>query len=131
NQQSLPPCTDPELTSFRAQQYWTLNTNQVSADAPVVGYVGFRISQLSSTSLKVYGTNVMTVYQGPDGRLTWTPYTVTPTKISADYFDNQTVCPNGVTYGANVQAGVSFEDMMTAPSPPAPPACAPGSGMCK
>ena len=131
NQQSLPPCTDPQLTSFRAQQYWTLNTNQVSADAPVVGYVGFRISQLSSTSLKVYGTNVMTVYQGPDGRLTWTPYTVTPTKISADYFDNQTVCPNGVTYGANVQAGVSFEDMMTAPSPPAPPACAPGSGMCK
>lgn len=131
NAQTLPPCADPMLTSFRAQQYWTLNTSQVSATAPVVGYVGFRISELSPTALKVYGTEVMTVYQGPDGRLTWTPFTVTPTKISADYFDDQTVCPNGVTYGANVQANVSFEDMMTAPSPPAPPACAPGSGMCK
>lgn len=131
NQQALPRCSDPSIAATRSQSYWTLTTNQVSATAPVVGYTGFRINPRQDQTLKVYGTVVMTVYQGPDGRLTWTPFSVQQTQIDVNYLSDQTVCPNGATYGANQQAGVSFEDMMTAPAPPAPPACAPGSGMCK
>jgi hypothetical protein len=37
---------------------------------------------------------------------------------AAASFSSQTICPNGSTYGANVQAGLSIAQMMTMPNPP-------------
>ncbi len=133
NAYPLPSCSNPLTDYNRTRNYWTLETSLASDLAPVVGYTGFKLisdDTGGAETLKVFGTDVMTLYQGPDGRLTYTVLTVSPTKFSTQYFSDTTVTPNGNTYGANKAAGVSLDDMMTAPSPPSPPTCAPGSMMC-
>jgi uncharacterized protein YjbI with pentapeptide repeats len=130
NRYDLPACADPVITAHRASDSWTVETSLTDTTSSVVGYTGFNLVTLSDTELKVYGTQVTTLYQGTTGQLTFTTFTVAPTQFDTDYFSDTTVTPNGNTYGANLAAGVDLDSMMTAPSPPAPPACAPGSGMC-
>ncbi|MBR1220840.1 pentapeptide repeat-containing protein [Bradyrhizobium sp. U87765 SZCCT0131] len=124
---ALPPCADPTIATFKVGNYWTVATNANSYVAPVVGYTGFKIVDTGGTQLQVYGTAITTVYQGDDGRLQFTSFTVATTRLNADSFTPTTVMPNGNTYGANLAANISLDDMLTAPTPPPPPTRAPGS----
>mmetsp|Transcript_7126 Transcript_7126/g.11662 ORF Transcript_7126/g.11662 Transcript_7126/m.11662 type:complete len:687 (-) Transcript_7126:13-2073(-) len=123
-------CTGPSAFYSAVHDDWEISTNLSAVTSPVVGYTGFTLVQQDNGSLQAYGTEVTTVFQNADGRLVYTSNSVQETTFDTDYFSDTTVTPNGNTYGANVQAGLTIEEMMTAPSPPPPPSCSPGSPLC-
>lgn len=131
NRYALPRCSNPRIVSGVGPESWAIETPLAQTTTEVVGYTGFNIRGQDDGTLRVYGTQVTSVFQNDDGQLRFSVTSVTPTRIDASSFSNESICPNGVTYAANLAAGLSFEDMMTAPSPPPPPSCEPGSVMCR
>jgi len=130
NRYKLPACSDPVVTANRVQKTWTISADVTASISPVVGYTGFTILNPTPTTLQVYGSQLTAFYQGDDGRLRYSNFTVTPTTLGQVVWSANTVMPNGNTYSANQSAGLSLDAMLTAPSPPAPPTCAPGSPKC-
>jgi uncharacterized protein YjbI with pentapeptide repeats len=124
NAYPLPPCVNPEITVKTAGSRWTLDESPTSVTAAGLGYTGFNLI-LEGANIQTYGSEVTVIRRDDDGSLTLVPIPLKPTALAASAFDNNTTCPNQRSYGANVQSGATWKEMMTAVSPPPPPPCIP------
>lgn len=123
----LPPCANPWIGVVSAGSSWELTEELSSANAASRGYTGFRWVA-EEGAIQVYGSLITVVRPNGAGQLTLEVVPVGPTKIDPSSFDDTTTCPNQSSYGANVAAGLTWKQMMTAVAPPKPPNCIPSLG---
>ena len=99
-----------------------------SQDVPAGTYSLFNLALLEdNTNIRVYGKEVVIerlTSTETGGQLEIVRFGCAPTVISADNFNDSTVCPNGIKYGPQKPA-VAFEEMMIAETILAPPECIP------
>lgn len=120
----LPPCSNPYVTVSQAGQQWSVKRIATSVDSAGLGYSAFNLMK-NNTAIKCYGSEILVIQEDSQGQLSLALFAVQKTKLSADNFDDNTTCPNQISYKANRDAGVAWEDMMTAVNPPKPPPCIP------
>lgn len=120
----LPPCANPWIGVVAAGASWELTEELSSANAASRGYTGFRLVA-EEGAIEVYGSLITVVRPDGAGQLTLQAVAVLPTQLAPSSFDDTTTCPNQRSYGANVAAGLSWKQMMTAVAPPKPPNCIP------
>jgi len=125
NAYPLPPCQNPTISVKTAGSRWTLSESLTLVTVAGLGYTKFNLILESPDYIQTYGSEVTIIRRDDGGNLTLVPITLKPTTLVADAFDNNTTCPNQRSYGANVQSGATWKEMMTAVSPPPPPACIP------
>ena len=111
-----------EIDVVTAGSAWSLT--QVPSLANAVGYSRLSLA-IADGNLMAFAIELMVTRLGPDNKLQLEIVDVEPTKLTPAELGNATVCPNRATYGENVARGTSWTSMMTAPAPPAPPACVP------
>jgi len=114
--------TSAEVDVLTGGSAWAIT--QIPSIANAVGYSQLSLA-IADGNLTVFGTELMVSRLGPDNRLQLEIVDVAPTKLTAHELGSATNCPNGSSYGNNLASGTSWTDMMTAPSPPAPPVCVP------
>jgi len=124
NKYPLPPCLNPSIDVKTAGSRWMLGESLSLVTVAGLGYTGYNLI-LEGSDIQTYGSEVTIIRPDTGGGLTLVPIKLKPTLLVADAFDNNTTCPNQKSYGANKQSGTSWKDMMTAVSPPPPPACIP------
>jgi uncharacterized protein YjbI with pentapeptide repeats len=111
-----------QIDVVTAGSAWALT--QIPSLANALGYSQLSLA-IADGDLTVFGTELMVSRLGPDNKLQLEIVDVAPTKLTADELGLATICPNRFSYGTNLANGTSWTRMMTAPSPPAPPACVP------
>lgn len=103
---------------------WTISEELPPPNEPGLGYIGFSLVK-NSDSIAVYGSMLAVARLGDNGKLQVVSVAVKATKLTPDVFSDTTVCPNQKSYGENKSLGLSWAEMMTAPSLPVPPSCVP------
>lgn len=121
---ALPPCTNPQITVTSAGTSWKIDRETTSASQVGLGYSAFRLS-VEDSEIQVAGNRILVVQEDGQGQLSVAEFDVHETVIGPENLDDDTVCPNQKSYKANVEAGIPWKAMMTAPNPPAPPDCIP------
>lgn len=124
NDYPLPPCKNPVISVTEAGAKWKLVETLRSVTSAGLGYTGYSLVT-GTGKVGVYGSQITVVRPDEHGRLTLVPVAVRKTGISASSFDDTTTMPNQESYGANKKEGATWEQMMTAATPPAPPRCIP------
>lgn len=121
---ALPTCFNPMIRVTSKGSAWEIERETTAVSRAGLGYSAFGIG-LDDGSLDVAGTRILVIQQDEQGQLSLAEFDVRETKLDADSLSDDTVCPNQKSYKANVEAGASWKEMMTAPSPPTPPDCIP------
>lgn len=124
NSYPLPPCLNPTISVKTAGSRWSLGESLTVVTVAGLGYTRFNLI-LEGSDIQTYGSEVTIIRRDEGGSLTLVPITLKPTTLEASAFDNNTTCPNQRSYGANVQSGATWKEMMTAVTPPPPPPCIP------
>jgi uncharacterized protein YjbI with pentapeptide repeats len=107
-----------QIDMVTAGSAWSLT--QVPSAANAVGYSRLSLA-IADGDLTVFGIELMVSRLGPDNKLQLEIVDVELTQLTPDELSPATICPNH----SNFARGTSWTKMMTAPSPPAPPACVP------
>jgi hypothetical protein len=125
----LPPCLNPSIDVVQPGKRWTVGESLSVITVAGLGYTGFNLVVEGPTpatqKIQTYGSEVTIIRRDEGGSLTLVPIPLVPTKLTESAFDNNTTCPNQKSYGANKASGATWQQMMTAVHPPAPPACIP------
>ncbi|HEY6873134.1 MAG TPA: pentapeptide repeat-containing protein [Geobacteraceae bacterium] len=124
NGYSLPPCSNPYVTVNRVGQQWSVKRIATSVNSAGLGYSAFTLMK-NEPAIKCYGSEILVIQEDSQGQLSLALFAVQKTMLSADNFDDNTTCPNQRSYKANKDAGATWEEMMTAVTPPRPPTCIP------
>ncbi len=114
--------TSAEVDVLTGGSAWAIT--QIPSIANAVGYSQLSLA-IADGNLTVFGTELMVSRLGPDNQLQLEIVDVEPTKLTADELGPATICPNRFSYAKNLALNTPWTEMMTAPSPPAPPACVP------
>lgn len=120
----LPPCYNPSVNVQTPGSRWSIGESLNLITIAGIGYTGFNLL-LEGNAIQTYGSEVTIVRRDEGGSLTLVPMPLHATKLDASAFDDFTTCPNQKSYGANKSSGATWKQMMTAVSPPSPPACIP------
>jgi len=87
------------------------------------------INNTVDASLHVYGSVLMFVRTGEDHTLEQVRMALATTQVTQDVMDGTTTCPNGQRLSQYLNQSptqhITWEQMMTAATPPKPPACIP------
>ena len=99
-----------------------------SQEVPAGTYSLFNLALLEdNTNIRVYGKEVVIERLksiNRDGQIEIVRFGCAATIISADNFNDSTVCPNGIKFGQQ-SAEATFEEIMIAQTILAPPTCIP------
>jgi len=113
NNYPLPSCPHPAITVVAAGAEWELAAPFATPGSNALRYTGYTLLAKTGT-IVVYGTELTLVRVDPQGVPSRVQIPVQPTRIDPKSFDNDTIMPNGRTFGVDVRDGVGWEDMMTA-----------------
>lgn len=102
---------------------WAIQNGSGNPNSLGRGYATFILIK-TNTSLQVYGSSLWVTQVDDDGELETVQLTYQNTQLTANELNGQTTCPNGEALSYQVRNGLTWEQMMTAKTPPAPPACA-------
>lgn len=88
------------------------------------GYVEFYVISYPD-KLHVYGSVLMINRPDETHTMEQVRFELATTQLTQDIMDDSTTCPNGRNLGQNLIQKKTWEEMMTAKTPPKPPACVP------
>jgi len=111
-------------------QKWHLKNEINDSTTLQKGYVDFYLIQ-ERDAIHVYGSMLSVVRQSDNQTLEQVPFSLPSTLLTQDVMDLSTTCPNGQRLRTYLNLGTSnlltWEQMMTANTPPVPPACIPSN----
>ncbi|WP_170229177.1 pentapeptide repeat-containing protein [Polyangium fumosum] len=123
-----PLADDATIEVRRAGTHWDISNGSSSDVLIGRGYANLGILR-KNDALHVYGSAIWIKRLGGGGGAVETiTFRYEATKLSEQEFNASTTCPNGRNLETNQSSGLSWEQMMTADQPPAPPSCIPGPG---
>ncbi|PWK11604.1 pentapeptide repeat-containing protein [Tumebacillus permanentifrigoris] len=108
-------------------QKWLVDNTDSSTSTLQSGYVQFYVL-LEKGLLNVFGSTLSVVRIGDNQTLEAFRYALATTQVAPNIMNNATTCPNGQklqVYLNQTQQKLTWEQMMTANTPPVPPACVP------
>ncbi len=113
------------LTVVEPDKYWCIEMSGSTVPPPLIlGYVTFKLC-VNGDKIIVYGTRINIQRLKDKKDLEVIPIDLVPTKISEENMNDNTICPNQKKYSENKEEKATWEEMMTAPTLPAPPKCVP------
>ncbi|MCD1257842.1 pentapeptide repeat-containing protein [Paenibacillus athensensis] len=93
------------------------------------GYVEFYVISNADGMLHVYGSVLMVIRPDSTGTLEQVRFALATTQMTQDVMDGTTTCPNGQKLSQYLNQTppqhLTWEQMMTAATPPKPPSCVP------
>jgi len=93
------------------------------------GYVEFYVISNTDGTLHVYGSVLMVIRPDSSGTLEQVRIALATTQMTQDVMDGTTTCPNGQKLSQYLNQSppqhLTWEQMMTAATPPKPPSCVP------
>ncbi len=126
--QGINTDTNTDITTLAVvepNKYWCIEMIGPTVPPPLIlGYVTFKLC-VNGDKIIVYGTRINIQRLKDKEDLEVIPVDLVPTKISIDNMNDNTICPNQKKYSENKEGKVTWEEMMTARTLPAPPKCVP------
>lgn len=118
------------ITVVTLNSQWTISNTEPNPTNLGSVYETFTIVT-DGTLLMVYGSSLWITQIGSNNQLETLPYSFAATDLKSSYMTGDTTCPNGDQLSNYPANGLTWEQMMTADSPPTPPACVPsGNKWC-
>jgi len=109
---------------------WTIDNDSEDAFNTALGYVTFTVDMESSgDSLIIFGNSFRIEQLGNNNQLTFHTIVSSPTLITVNNFDDNTIFPNGKKVSISSSDQLK-EVWMRASVPPNPPDCVPGFSYC-
>ncbi|WP_010502023.1 pentapeptide repeat-containing protein [Paenibacillus elgii] len=129
NGYALLPSAEIDKVIVPGSEWHMTNINSDTTELQE-GYGEFYvINNTADASLHVYGSVLMFVRTGDDHTLEQVRMALATTQLTQDVMDGTTTCPNGQKLSQYLNQSpsqhVTWEQMMTAATPPTPPACIP------
>jgi uncharacterized protein YjbI with pentapeptide repeats len=104
--------------------HWMIKNESQDTSTLHAGYAEFEIIKMND-SLEVYGTYLRVIRRNDGDQLEQVPVEILPTELTEEEMNDNTTCPNGQKLKRYYSKKLTWEQMMTAATPPRPPECVP------